>query len=197
MDSRCGRIDRHGFNVTSQEFGEPRFKLAAPVSGRQPPELKHGNSGFDLAVADRWLKKRNSHAQPLSRAELGQIVVQVSLRDQRVSVGESVNLEVRLRLSICGRLPMLAGFKAFLLLPPFVDCIIIATNPPRCGMRPCREDGRRLLGPAEPRCGKSFGPRRRRFPTSARCSRARSWADGRGTRWAVGDERRSAGARSG
>ena len=57
MDSRCGRIDRHGFNVTSQEFGEPRFKLAAPVSGRQPPELKHGNSGFDLAVADRWLKK--------------------------------------------------------------------------------------------------------------------------------------------
>lgn len=120
MDARGGRIDRHSFDVASQEFGEPRLELAALVSGRQPPGLKDGHGGFDLTVADRWLKEGNSHARPHSRAGLGQIVAQVSLRDQRVSVGESVNLEVRLPLLICGRLPMLAEFEAFLFLSAFV-----------------------------------------------------------------------------
>ena len=63
-----GRIDRHGLDPASEKIGEALFEFAAFASSCEPPRLKDGDRGLNLPIADRGLKKRDAHAQPLSHA---------------------------------------------------------------------------------------------------------------------------------
>ena len=70
VDPCGGRIDRHGLDPASEKICEALFELAAFASSREPPGLKDGDRGLDLPIADRRLKKRDAHAQPLSHAAI-------------------------------------------------------------------------------------------------------------------------------
>jgi hypothetical protein len=61
MNSRGGGIDRHGFDAASEQLGETVFELEAFASRRKPAGSQNGDCGFDLALADARLKKRDAH----------------------------------------------------------------------------------------------------------------------------------------
>jgi hypothetical protein len=65
-----GRIDCHGLDPASEKISEPLFEFAAFASSCEPPGLKDSDRGLNLPIADRGLKKRDAHAQPLSHAAI-------------------------------------------------------------------------------------------------------------------------------